>query len=56
MLDREDDVGRAGRGRQRRDQCADERPGALNHNRRDHDDGCRQRHLQRELNPEHEGG
>ncbi len=52
MVDGEDDVDRAGRGRQRRDQRADERPAALDQHRgRDHD-GRGHRHLERKLKPE----
>ena len=56
MLDGEDDIGGAGGGRQRRDQRADERAGALDRDRGDDDDDRRQRHLERELGPEHQFG
>ena len=52
VLEGEDDVGRAGRGRQRRDQGADESAGALDHDRNDNHDGRRHRHLERKFEPE----
>jgi hypothetical protein len=52
MLDGENDVGRARRGRQRRDQCTDERTAALDRDRSDDHDRRRHRHLEGELVPE----
>ena len=52
MVDGEDDVDRAGRGRQRRDQRADERPAALDQDRRGDHDRRGHRHLERKLKPE----
>ena len=53
VLDGEDDVGRAGCGRQGGDQRADERAAALDRHRGDHDNRRRHRHLQGEPVPEH---
>jgi len=52
MFDSENDVSGAGGRRQCRDQCADERTGALNHDRNEDDDGRRHCHLENEFGPE----
>ena len=52
MLEREDRVGGAGRGRQRTDQRADERARAFDRYRGDDDDRRRHHHFQSESVPE----
>ena len=52
VLQRQDDIGRARRRRQRGDQRADERAAALDRNRGHDHDGRRHRHLESELVPE----
>jgi hypothetical protein len=52
MLQRQDDVGGAGRGRQRRNQRADERSAALDSDRGNHHDGRGHHHLEQQPVPE----